>query len=271
MEGKMENKRFTQKSKICTADWLWCHQSARCNPSLSASQHPPSSLEYQSRPTGTKRIMRLSLSLLLPRFLCPHTFIPPSSSFLHAFVSLPLLAFNSWGHPGPPGSRPRMMSRLTSRGAAFWTERAAEPGLDRCMDWTEDLTTTTTWKKITCSRGLRSRRGCRPPLHLHLETSRNSQSQQALLCFCCVVNTSQVKPGKERQRGRHQEAAKGKKVTKYICSNTLSKLPSVYSSISVTDSRTCGQCVHMNVRRLSHFPPLLSETLQMSFKRKTWE
>lgn len=69
--------------------------------------------------------------------------------------------------------------------------------------------------------------------------------------FLLCPNTSQVKPGKERQRGRHQEAAKGQKVTKYICSNTLSKLPSVYSSISVTDSRTCGRRVHKAVITLS--------------------
>lgn len=43
-------------------------------------------------------------------------------------LSLPLFAFNSWGQPGPPGSYPRMLSRLMSCGVAFWTEQAIEPG-----------------------------------------------------------------------------------------------------------------------------------------------
>lgn len=70
-----------------------------------------------------------------------HTSIPPFSVSLSVSMlppclrlSLPLFAFNSWGHPGPPGSYPRMLSRLTSCGAAFWTERTAEPGLHRRSD-----------------------------------------------------------------------------------------------------------------------------------------
>lgn len=75
--------------------------------------------------------------------LHPHTSIPPFSVSLSVSMlppclrlSLPLFAFNSWGHPGPLGSYPRMLSRLTSCGVAFWTEQTAEPGLDRCSDST---------------------------------------------------------------------------------------------------------------------------------------
>ncbi len=105
----------------------------------------------------------VSLSLSLCRFSSPSTFsiykppilrfspisfplpafihIPPSLLSLSVSMllpclrlSLPLFAFNSWGHPGPLGSYPRMLSRLTSCRVAFWTERTTEPGLDRCLD-----------------------------------------------------------------------------------------------------------------------------------------
>lgn len=72
-----------------------------------------------------------------------HTSIPPSSVSLSVSMlppclrlSLPLFAFNSWGHPGPLGSYPRMLSRLTSRGVAFWTEQAVKPRLDQHSDST---------------------------------------------------------------------------------------------------------------------------------------
>lgn len=80
-------------------------------------------------PTGT-----VSFS---PRLL-PHTSVPPFSVSLSVSMllpclrlSLPLFAFNSWGHPGPLGSHPRMLSRLMSCRVAFWTEQAIKPGLYR--------------------------------------------------------------------------------------------------------------------------------------------
>lgn len=65
-------------------------------------------------------------------FLLQHTSVLPFPSLLVPLflpclrLSLPLFAFNSWGHPGPLGSHPRMLSRLMSCGVAFWTDGAGD-------------------------------------------------------------------------------------------------------------------------------------------------
>lgn len=105
---------------------------------------PPSFLPLFSFSSLSQKPPTLHLSPTsspLPAFI----HIPPSLLSLSLSVSmlppclrlsLPLFAFNSWGHPGPLGSYPRMLSRLTSCGVAFWTEQTTEPGLDRCSDST---------------------------------------------------------------------------------------------------------------------------------------
>lgn len=81
--------------------------------------------------------------------LGPCTYITPSTVSLSVSVlppclrlSLPLFAFNSWGHPGPLGCYPRMLSRLTSCRVAFCTDQAAEPGLHQYSDSTVYLIVT---------------------------------------------------------------------------------------------------------------------------------
>lgn len=102
----------------------------------------PPSLQFLFSVSETSHPPSLS-HLLPPPCLHPHTSIPPFSVSLSVSMlppclrlSLPLFAFNSWGHPGPLGSYPRMLSRLTSCGVAFWTEQTTEPGLDRCSNST---------------------------------------------------------------------------------------------------------------------------------------
>lgn len=140
---------------------------------LSKTSHPPS----------------LS-NLLPPPCLHPHTSNPPFSVSLSVSMlppclrlSLPLFAFNSWGHPGPLGSYPRMLSRLTSCGVAFWTERATEPGLDRCSDSTMYSATATPRKKRVLQRFFGY--GCGS-----ISNSNNYSKPLIVKCTPCSIVTS---------------------------------------------------------------------------------
>lgn len=112
---------------------------------LTLSQKPPTFHLFLSPLPAVIHIPPSLLSLSLCQFPC----------FLHAFVYLSrCFAFNSWGHPGPLGSYPRMLSRLMSCGVAFWTEQAVEPGLDRHSDSTMYSATAPPRKKEGSSRVL---------------------------------------------------------------------------------------------------------------------